>query len=109
MSRPHIFPADAGLTARNVTRRDALRFFIGAGVCATMLPGVALAETTQEKLDAAQLSYEQAQAELEAIGEEVAAAAAQVAETQSQVIEVSDQISQKQAEFRKPLNSYSLA
>lgn len=99
MSLKHVSLSDAGISPRAVTRRDALRLFIGAGLCATFFPALAGAETTQEKLDAAQLSYEQAQAELEAIGEEVAAAAAQVAETQSQVIEVSDQISQKQAEI----------
>ena len=99
MSRPHISPADAGLTARNVTRRDALRFFIGAGVCATMLPGVALAETTQEKLDAAQLSYEEAQAELDRISAEYEQIATQLSDTTAQIVDVSDQIDEKQEQI----------
>ena len=70
MPRTRITPSEAGITPRSVTRRDALRLFIGAGICATMLPGVAAAETTQEKLDAAQLSYDEAQAELDRISSE---------------------------------------
>ena len=99
MSRPHISPADAGLTARNVTRRDALRFFIGAGVCATMLPGVARAETTKEKLDAAQLSYKEAQAELDRISAEYEQIAAELSDTTAQIVDVSDQIDEKQAQI----------
>ena len=99
MSRKHVLLSDSGLTPRAVTRRDALRLFIGAGICATFFPSVALAETTQEKLDAAQLSYEQAQAELEAIGQEVAEAQSVLAATQGQVIDTTAQIEQKQAEI----------
>ncbi|MBM6775632.1 coiled-coil domain-containing protein [Olsenella profusa] len=99
MPRKHVSATDAGLTPRSVTRRDALRLLIGAGICATFFPSVALAETTQEKLDAAQLSYEQAQAELDRIGQEVAAAAAQLSDTQTQVSDLNDQISQKQDEI----------
>ena len=55
MSLKHV-PTDIPcLPSRSVTRRDALRLFIGAGICATVLPGVARAQTTQEKLDAAQM------------------------------------------------------
>ena len=99
MSHTHVTLSDVGLTPRSVTRRDALRLFIGAGLCATFLPGIASATTTQEKLDAAQLSYDQAQDELEAIGEQVAAIAGQVSETQGAVGDLEAQISQKQTDI----------
>lgn len=99
MSLKHVSLSDAGISPRAVTRRDALRLFIGAGICATFFPAVARAETTQEKLDAAQLSYEQAQAELDQIAQEVADAAAQLSQTQQQVSDLSGQIDQKQSEI----------
>ncbi len=99
MSLKHVSLSDAGISPRAVTRRDALRLFIGAGICATFFPAVAGAETTQEKLDAAQLSYEQAQAELDQIAQEVADAAAQLSQTQQQVSDLSGQIDQKQSEI----------
>lgn len=99
MSLKHVSLSDAGISPRAVTRRDALRLFIGAGICATFFPSVARAETTQEKLDAAQLSYEQAQAELDQIAQEVADAAAQLSQTQQQVSDLSGQIDQKQSEI----------
>ena len=99
MPRMHTHTSDAGITARCVTRRDALRLLIGAGICATMLPVVAGAETTQEKLDAAQMSYDQAQAELDRISSEYEAIATQLSETTAQIVEVSAQIDEKQAQI----------
>ena len=97
MSRSHVRLSDAGLTPRTVTRRDALRIFMGAGLCAALAPHMALAATTQERLDAAQLSYEEAQAELERIGEEYSEIASQVSETQVEISGVTTQINDKQA------------
>ena len=97
MSRSHVRMSDAGLTPRTVTRRDALRIFMGAGLCASLAPHMALAATTQEKLDAAQLSYEEAQAELERIGEEYSEIASQVSETQVEISGVTTQINDTQA------------
>lgn len=113
MSRKHVLPSDLGMSARSVTRRDALRLLIGAGACATLLPAVAAAETAQEKADAAQDAYEQtqkeldaaklnfdeAQSELDRIGEEYAAIAGQLSQTQNQISEVSQQIEQKQEDI----------
>ena len=99
MPRKHVHVNEVGLTPRCVTRRDALGLFLGAGICATFFPSVALAETTQEKLDAAQLSYEEAQAELDAIASEYEAIAAQASETQVKISEVSAQIDQTQADI----------
>ena len=99
MPRMHTHTSDAGITARCVTRRDALRLLIGAGICATMFPVVAGAETTQEKLDAAQMSYDQAQAELDRISSEYEAIATQLSETTAQIVEVSAQIDEKQAQI----------
>ncbi len=99
MPRLNTPATDAGITARCVTRRDALRLLIGAGICATALPGVARAETTQEKLDAAQLSYEEAQAELDRISAEYETIATQLSETTAQVAEVTAQIDEKQAQI----------
>lgn len=99
MSHKHVTLSDVGLTPRSVTRRDALRLFIGAGICATFLPAVAGATSTQEKLDAAQLSYDQAQAELDAIGEQIGVIAGQLATTQGEVGDLEQQINQKQGEI----------
>ncbi len=99
MPRMHTHTSDAGITARCVTRRDALRLLIGAGICATMFPVVAGAETTQEKLDAAKLSYEQAQEELDRISSEYEAIATQLSETTAQIAEVTAQIDEKQAQI----------
>ena len=99
MSRTRITPSEAGITPRSVTRRDALRLFIGAGICATMLPGVAAAETTQERLDAAQLSYDEAQAELDRISSEYETIASQLSDTTAQIVDVSDQIDEKQEQI----------
>lgn len=84
---------------RTVTRRDALRLLIGAGACALALPDAARALTTQEKLDAAKLSYEEAQEELERISEEYESIAAQLSETTTQIADVSEQIDQRQEEI----------
>ena len=70
MSRKRIDSSEVGLTPRTVTRRDALRILIGAGMCAVLSPAIARAATTQEKLDAAQLSYDEAQSKLDQIGQE---------------------------------------
>ena len=99
MPRTHVSVGDAGITPRSVTRRDALRLFMGAGVCATFFPAVARAETTQEKLDAAQMSFEDAQAELERIGQETAEVAGRLSETQVQISELNAQIDQTQADI----------
>lgn len=99
MPRTHISMGDAGITPRSVTRRDALRLFMGAGICATFFPAVARAETTQEKLDAAQMSFEDAQAELDRIGQETAEVAGRLSETQVQISELNAQIDQTQADI----------
>ncbi len=99
MSLKHVPTDTPCLPSRSVTRRDALRLFIGAGICATIYPAVALAETTQEKLDAAQLDYDEAQAELEAIGAQVEEAASALGQTQGQVLDLSQQIGTKAEEI----------
>ena len=99
MARHRVSISEAGITPRSVTRRDALRLFVGAGICATLLPGVARAETTQEKLDAARSDHEAAEAELERIGEEYEAIAAELAKTTEQVDDLTAQIDAKQEEI----------
>ena len=101
MPRTHITSSEAGITSRCVTRRDALRMLIGAGICATVLPGVARAQTTQEKLDAAQMDYEQAEAELDRITAEYEEIATQLSDTTAQIVDVSDQITDKQAQIEE--------
>ena len=101
MPRTHITSSEAGITPRCVTRRDALRMLIGAGICATVLPGVARAQTTQEKLDAAQMDYEQAEAELDRITAEYEEIATQLSDTTAQIVDVSDQIADKQAQIEE--------
>ena len=100
MSRDHVSSSGAFASPRSVTRRDALRLLIGAGACAALLPSAAnAAPSTQERLDAAQMDYDQAVAELEALGEEVAAAAGQLSQTQDAVNDLSQQVNQKQDEI----------
>lgn len=101
MSRKRIDSSEVGLTPRTVTRRDALRILIGAGMCAVLSPGIARAATTQEKLDAAQLSYDEAQSKLDQIGQEYSAIADQLSQTQAQVGDLSSQIDAKQAEIEQ--------
>lgn len=101
MSRKRIDSSEAGLTPRTVTRRDALRILIGAGMCAVLSPAIARAATTQEKLDAAQLSYDEAQSKLDQIGQEYSAIADQLSQTQAQVGDLSSQIDAKQAEIEQ--------
>lgn len=96
----HVSFDDTGLSPRSVTRRGALRLLIGAGTCAALLPTVAAAApSTQERLDAAQMDYDQAVAELEALGEEVASAAGQLSQTQEAVGDLTVQVDDKQAEI----------
>lgn len=99
MSQKHVLLSDAGMSPRGVTRRDALRLFIGAGICATFFPSVARATSTQEQLDAAQMSYDEAQSALDQINQEYATIAGQLSQTQAQVVDVSGQIDQKQADI----------
>lgn len=101
MSRKRIDSSEVGLTPRTVTRRDALRILIGAGMCAVLSPVIARAATTQEKLDAAQLSYDEAQSKLDQIGQEYSAIADQLSQTQAQVGDLSSQIDVKQAEIEQ--------
>lgn len=101
MSRKRIDSSEVGLTPRTVTRRDALRILIGAGMCAVLSPVIARAATTQEKLDAAQLSYDEAQSKLDQIGQEYSAIADQLSQTQAQVGDLSSQIDAKQAEVEQ--------
>ena len=101
MSRKRIDSSEVGLTPRTVTRRDALRILIGAGMCAVLSPAIAHAATTQEKLDAAQLSYDEAQSKLDQIGQEYSAIADQLSQTQAQVGDLSSQIDAKQAEIEQ--------
>lgn len=101
MSRKRIDSSEVGLTPRTVTRRDALRILIGAGMCAVLSPVIARAATTQEKLDAAQLSYDEAQSKLDQIGQEYSAIADQLSQTQAQVGDLSSQIDAKQAEIEQ--------
>ena len=84
---------------RTVTRRDALRLLIGAGICSTLLPHVAEAATTQEQIDAAQMSYEQAQAELDRISSEYEAIATQLSGTTAQIADLNGQIDEKQGQI----------
>ena len=101
MPRTHITSSEAGITPRCVTRRDALRMLIGAGLCAPLLPTVARAHTPQEKLDAAQMDYEQAEAELDRITAEYEEIATQLSDTTAQIVDVSDQIADKQAQIEE--------
>ena len=101
MSRKRIDSSEVGLTPRTVTRRDALRILIGTGMCAVLSPVIARAATTQEKLDAAQLSYDEAQSKLDQIGQEYSAIADQLSQTQAQVGDLSSQIDAKQAEIEQ--------
>ena len=101
MSRKRIDSSEVGLTPRTVTRRDALCILIGAGMCAVLSPVIARAATTQEKLDAAQLSYDEAQSKLDQIGQEYSAIADQLSQTQAQVGDLSSQIDAKQAEIEQ--------
>ena len=101
MSRKRIDSSEVGLTPRTGTRRDALRILIGAGMCAVLSPAIARAATTQEKLDAAQLSYDEAQSKLDQIGQEYSAIADQLSQTQAQVGDLSSQIDAKQAEIEQ--------
>ena len=101
MSRKRIDSSEVGLTPRTVTRRDALRILIGAGMCAVLSPAIARAATTQEKLDAAQLSYDEAQSKLDQIGQEYSAIADQLSQTQAQVGDLSSQIDAKQSEIEQ--------
>ena len=101
MSRKRIDSSEVGLTPRTVTRRAALRILIGAGMCAVLSPAIAHAATTQEKLDAAQLSYDEAQSKLDQIGQEYSAIADQLSQTQAQVGDLSSQIDAKQAEIEQ--------
>ncbi len=102
-------------STRNISRREALRLFMGTGaafgLAAAFKPTAVIAETaqqkadnaqsqadkTQEKLDSAQSEYEAAQKKLDAIGQEYSAAAATLSATQSQIAEVSSQISTAEA------------
>ena len=99
MSRARVTLSDAGLTPRTVTRREALALLMGAGISAAFLPEIASAQSTQEKLDAAQMSYDQAQAELERISSEYEAIATQLSQTTVQISDVSTQIDEKQAQI----------
>ena len=99
MSLKHVPTGNAYLPSRSVTRRDALRLLIGAGICATLCPSTVLAETTQEKLDAAQDEYDEAQALLDEIEQQVGEAASVLGETQAQVGDLTQQIDTKQGEI----------
>lgn len=106
MTNRHVKASDVGITARSVTRRDALRLLMGAGIAAALSPVAALAETaqekadsakaqadaTQQKLDDAQASYEEAQQKLAVIGEEYSDAAAKLSATQGQIATLNTQI-----------------
>ena len=98
--------------ARNLSRRDALRLFMGSaltvGVAAALKPAAVIAETaqqkadnakaqadkTQQKLGDAQAQYDAAQQKLAAIGEEYSEAAAKLSATQGQIAELNQQISE---------------
>lgn len=91
---------------QSISRRSALRIVLGAsaaallaGLAGTVNPYIAQAETTQQRLDAAQMDYDQAQASLEQIGKEYQDLANQLAETQQKVADVNDQILRKQEEI----------
>jgi len=101
MSRNHrAIEGDPAFSPRSVTRRDALRFLIGAGMfAATALPSVASAETTQEKLDSAQSEYTAAQAKLDEIGQECASLNADLSSTLGQIDTTQSAIDQKQTEI----------
>ena len=84
---------------RGITRRDAIRAMLGAGAVAALAPSAAFATSTQQQLDAKQLSFDQAQERLDAIGQEVADLAGQLSQTQQQVGDLEGQIAQKQADI----------
>ena len=95
---------------RNLSRRDALRLFMGAGatlgLAAAFKPAAVIAETaqekadnaqaqadaTQQKLDSAQSEYEAAQKKLSAIADEYATAATALSTTQNSIVEVNERI-----------------
>ena len=97
--RPSALPSRATRPAPALSRRTALRLMAAAGLSTVLAPAVALAETTQDKLDAAQLSYDQAQAELDRISAEYETIATQLSDTTAQVADVSNQIDEKQAQI----------
>ena len=89
---------DALAPARTVTRRDAFRLLIGAGVLAFANPVAAFA-TSQSDVDAAQSDADAAQAQLDQIGQEVSNLSAQLSDTVGQIDDVSSQIDQTQADI----------
>lgn len=95
---------------RNLSRRDALRLFTGAGalgVAAALKPMAVIAETAQQKsdkaqaqadstkqqLDDAQSQYDAAQKKLSTIADEYSEAAAKLSSTQGQIAELNAKIS----------------
>lgn len=86
---------------RTVTRRDALRLLIGAGVAglATLAHPLHAAAVTQEEIDAAQQKSDEAQAQLDDIANQVSSLNEQMSSTVSQIEEVNGQIEQKQADI----------
>ena len=84
--------------ARTVTRRDAFRLLIGAGVLAFASPVAAFA-TSQSDIDAAQSDADAAQSQLDQISQEVSDLSAQLSDTVGQIDDVSAQIDQTQADI----------
>ncbi len=99
---------------RTISRRDALRLFVGAGalgIAAAFKPAAVIAETAQEKadnaqaqadatkqqLDSAQADYDAAQQKLAAIGEEYSAAAAKLSATQGSIVTLNARIAEAEA------------
>ena len=98
------------VTKKNLSRRDALRLFMGAtatvGAACVFKPAAVIAETAQQKadsaqaqadatkqqLDDAQAQYDAAQQKLAAIGEEYSEAASKLSATQGQIAELNTQI-----------------
>lgn len=104
-------------TERTITRREALRLFMGsaaaAGAAAAVKPAAAIAATAQQKADDAQAqadkseqdlanaqsSYEAAQAQLDQIAAEYSEAAARLSQTQGQIAQLNVQIQETEEQI----------
>ncbi len=105
-----IFPA------RTVTRRDALRLLIGAGLAVAATPlrafaegdaaaameeGYSASDATNQALADAQARYDEVAAELDRIGQEYADLAAKHGQTLDEIERVTKQIEQLEAEIER--------
>lgn len=82
--------------SRNITRRSALRLFLGGAGLAMGLGPVAARADTQSDLDAAQAQLDSAQAKLDQIGTEYEALAAEQSKTLDQIEDTNEKIDDTQ-------------